>query len=386
MIHSTLPDLITMARALIARPSVSCTDPRIDRSNGDVIDLLAEWCEALGFTIEIQALGGNKFNLIARLGGTKHTDGLVLSGHTDTVPCDPERWTYDPFEGTVRDGRLYGLGSADMKAFFGVALAAAQQFDAKTLARPLVLLATADEESRMAGALHLARAGHALGRYAVIGEPTSLAPVRTHKGVLMEAIRIAGLAGHSSDPALGANALDAMHRLITALLAWRAELRERFHNPAFAVPEPTLNLGSIHGGDNPNRICGWCELQIDLRPLPGMDLPQLRNELRARLRAALPDDPRLRLEFTALIDGVPPFETPADAALVQLCEQLSQQPAQAAAFGTEAPFLTQLGMETVVFGPGDIARAHQPDEYVAVEALQAGTGIIKELIGRVCLR
>src|SRR5690606_37299728 len=225
-----------------------------------------------GFEIEVLPIPGqpHKANLIATLG--RGAGGLVLAGHTDTVPCDPDRWASDPFSLTERDGRLYGLGATDMKGFFPVALEAARRFDQSKLQQPLIILATADEESSMDGARLLAELGRPKARYAVVGEPTGMKPVRMHKGIMMERVRVQGLAGHSSNPALGNNALEAMHLVIADLLAFRSELQNRYRNPGFAVPVPTLNLGHIHGGDNPNRICGHCELQFDLRPLPGMQV------------------------------------------------------------------------------------------------------------------
>ncbi|MBS1222209.1 MAG: acetylornithine deacetylase, partial [Proteobacteria bacterium] len=151
-------------RQLIAKPSVSSVLPRFDQSNRPVIDLLAGWLEEAGFAVRIEPLPGrpDKANLIAVLGSGP--GGLVLAGHTDTVPCDAGRWRFDPFGGTVADGRIYGLGSADMKSFLALAIAAAGEFRADELRQPLVILATADEESGMDGARALAAAGQPLGR------------------------------------------------------------------------------------------------------------------------------------------------------------------------------------------------------------------------------
>lgn len=384
-----LPPIPGMIAALIGEPSVSSADPRHDQGNLGVIHRLAEWAEDLGFRVEIDPVSPGKANLIATLGASSSADipgGLVLSGHTDTVPCNPELWASDPFTATERDGRIYGLGSADMKSFLALALWAASAFEARDLQRPLVLLGTADEESSMSGARQLLARNRRLGRQAVIGEPTGLKPIRLHKGVMMESIRVLGRAGHSSDPSLGANALVGMHAVMGELLAWQRELRERHRNPAFAVDHPTLNLGAIHGGDNPNRICGACELLIDIRPLPGMSLPALRETLETRLAATLAAFPGLRLEVRPLFAGVPPFENPADAELTRTCEALSSHPAGAVAFGTEAPFLGELGLDTIVMGPGYIEQAHQPDEYLPLAHIPPAIDLCTRLIERFCLR
>src|SRR5690554_3871754 len=161
-----------MLARLISLPSISSASPEWDHSNEGVVRLLAEWLEPLGFTVEIMEVPGmpGKFNLIATLGSGP--GGLVLSGHTDTVPFDDKRWQSDPFSLTEKDNRWYGLGTCDMKGFFPLAIEAAKAFAGEPLQQPLIILATADEESSMNGARALAEAGKPKARYAVIGEPT----------------------------------------------------------------------------------------------------------------------------------------------------------------------------------------------------------------------
>jgi len=379
------PTLMQMLHALIAAPSVSSVSPQFDQSNRAVIEMLAVWLEGLGFRSEILPLPQqpDKFDLIATLGSGP--DGLVLAGHTDTVPYDAEGWRHDPFTLSEADNRLYGLGTSDMKSFFALAIEAARRYRAEDLAAPLILVATADEESSMEGALELVRLGRPHGRYAVIGEPTNLKPVRMHKGILMEAIRLHGRSGHSSDPSLGVNALEGMHKVIGALLTLRAELQAKYQHPGFAVPVPTMNFGHIHGGDNPNRICADCELHIDLRPLPGMDIDELRNLLKQRTAAALAGS-ELRWEVTPLFCGTPAMETPASSPLVLAAEQLTGADAGAAAFGTEGPYFRELGMDALILGPGDIAQAHQPNEYLALERINPMVELLGQLIERFCVR
>ncbi|HHW75876.1 MAG TPA: acetylornithine deacetylase [Xanthomonadaceae bacterium] len=379
------PRLLDRVRQLIATPSVSSVSPQFDQSNRPVIDLLAGWLEETGFAVRIEPLPGrtDKANLIATLGDGP--GGLVLAGHTDTVPFDAGRWRYDPFAGTVADERIYGLGSADMKSFLALAIEAAREFAARDLRQPLVILATADEESSMAGARALAATGRPLGRHAVIGEPTGLKPVRMHKGILMEAIRLEGRSGHSSNPALGVSALEGMYRVIGELLRWRTELQARHRNPLFEVAVPTLNLGRIHGGDNPNRICADCELHIDIRPLPGMALAELRKTLHERLEWLLADS-GLKLSFEPLFPGIEALETPATAAIVRAAEELTGVPAGVVGFGTEGPYLNALGMETVILGPGSVDCAHQPDEFLPLATLQPTLELLRGLIGRFCVR
>lgn len=371
-------------RQLVGTPSVSSTDPGWDQGNRAVIDLLASWLADLGFQVEIQDVtaGGDKANLIATLGSG--AGGLVLAGHTDTVPFDEGRWHSDPLVLTERDHRLYGLGSTDMKGFFPLAIAAASAFTDTPLQQPLILLATADEESSMQGARQLAASGRPKGRAAIIGEPTSLVPVRMHKGIMMEAVRVTGRAGHSSNPELGNSALEGMHSVIGDLLAYRKELGARYSNDFFTVAFPTLNLGCIHGGDSPNRICGQAELHFDLRMTPGANNATVRAEIEQRM-ALLAGQHDLDIELRSLIDAVEPFEQAAQSELVQLAETLTGHSAEAVAFATEAPFLQQLGMETIVMGPGSIDRAHQPDEYLELDQIQPCIALLQQCIRHYCL-
>ncbi len=378
------PRLVQMLSELIAAPSVSCTNPEWDMSNLSVIHLLAEWLGNLGFKTEIMPIAGypGKANLIATLG--QGPGGLVLSGHTDTVPCNEELWESNPFALTERDNKLYGLGSCDMKGFFPLAIEAARNFEASQLKSPLIILATADEETSMSGARALVEAGKPKARYAIIGEPTSMRPIRMHKGMMMESIRIKGQAGHSSDPALGANALDAMHEALSTLVNFRKELQANYQNSAFSVNVPTLNLGCIHGGDNPNRICGHCDLEYDIRPLPGMDLSVLREEISRRI-LPLQDQFGVGISCESLFPGIPSFETAANASIVSVAEQLTGYKADSVAFGTEAPFLQALGMETIVMGPGSIDQAHQPDEFLALDQIKPTIEILTSMIQRYCV-
>ena len=377
-------------RELIATPSVSSVSANWDMPNIEVINKLATRLEDAGWHVEIQDIDGKpgKQNLIATLGSDKGEGaGLVLAGHTDTVPCNPELWSSDPFEVSERDNRFYGLGTADMKSFLAMAMAACAGIDPARLKAPVILLATADEESSMAGARALVAAGKPKARYAVIGEPTGLRPIRMHKGIFMEAIRVTGQSGHSSNPELGRNALEGMHSVITELLKWRDELRAGPLDQTFDIPYSTLNLGHIHGGDNPNRICGETELQIDLRFVPSLNRAELRSELHSRLKTTLlKRHPELELSFSSLFAGTDAMATAADTKIIEAAERLSGQRAEAVSYATEAPFLGALGMDVVVLGPGSIDQAHQPDEYLPLDEIEPTVEIIKGLIQHFCTR
>ena len=379
-----LPDTLTMMRELISIPSVSSVSPDIDMGNMAVVELLADWLRELSFSVEILPLKSSpqKANLVASLG--YGPGGLVLAGHTDTVPFDEKLWNYNPLTLTEADNRLYGMGTSDMKGFFALAIAAARKFSRNDLTEPLLIVATADEESTMHGARELAASGRLQARRVVIGEPTGLRPVHMHKGMMMESVHLHGCSGHSSDPSLGVNAMEGMHMVIAEILRWRVELQSRYQNTQFKVPVPTLNLGRIAGGDNPNRICGDCELHFDLRPLPGMEAERLLDELQPRLQSVIHDS-GLELAFRQLMEPVPPFASDVGSEIVAAAEKLTGASAESAAYSTEAPFFQQSGLDAVVLGPGDIAQAHQPDEFLALHRLQPMIDVLEGLIRRFCV-
>ena len=379
-----LPPLEQMIRRLVATPSVSSLQPALDQGNGAVCALLADWLEALGFAVELQPVPGlaGKLNLVARAGGHGE-DGLVIAGHTDTVPFDAARWRVDPFAGELRDGRLYGLGSADMKSFLAVAAHAAARVDLGKLARPLVILGTADEESGMGGAKALVAAGERLGARALVGEPTGLKPINRHKGVLMERIRITGRSGHASDPAAGLNAIDGAMAAITALHDFVDHLAAELPDLGFPVPGPTVNVGAIRGGDNPNRICASCELDVDLRLVPGMTLATARQGLRTGVTRML-EGSGFELEFVALFEGVEPLAPRGEHALAEACEHAAGHACGAVNFGTEGPLFQQLDMEVVICGPGEIAVAHQPDESIELAQATRAVDMVAGLVQRFC--
>ncbi|QQD18195.1 acetylornithine deacetylase [Spongiibacter nanhainus] len=379
----TLPPPLQMISQLVAIPSISATSPRWDMGNRKVVELLAQWLEEIGFQARVMPLANpDKANLVATYGHGE--GGLVLAGHTDTVPYDDSRWHSDPFTLDERDQRLYGLGTADMKGFFALAIEAIKPLMEESFKAPLIILATADEESSMDGARALVENDVKGARYAVIGEPTGLTPIRAHKGIMMENISITGRSGHSSNPALGNNALEAMHEVLSELLKLRAEYQARYHHPGFDVPAPTLNLGCLHGGDNPNRICGQADLHFDIRPIPGMELDAIRAELKRRLQP-IAEQRGVDIALHPLMPGIAPFEEGAQSELVQTVEALTGRISETVGFATEASFLQKLGLQTLVMGPGSIDQAHQPDEFIALDQLTPSIELLRRLVAKFCL-
>ena len=378
----SIPSFSEMLGALVQTPSVSNLSRELDCSNRAVVELLATWLEDLGFDISIQSLPNNiKFNLVAQKG--EGTGGLLLSGHTDTVACNPELWTSDPFELTSRDDKFFGLGTCDMKGFFPTILEILAHTSSTKLTKPITVLATADEETDMAGARHLLDTEELTAEAAIIGEPTSLETVTAHKGIFTMKITTRGRSAHSSDPNLGINALEGMHEILTALLNYREVLRQRHHHEAFDIPYPTMNLGCLHAGDSANRICNSAELLIDCRTLPGMSSAQVAEELRHHLES-LDSKVGMPIDVELGMPPIEPFSANSDSRLSKLMEQLTGKTVKTVAFGTEAPFLQSMGLDTIVFGPGSIDQAHQVDEYLSLDQVRTAQDTLVRVLDAYC--
>ena len=380
-----MPPFADALGQLVSISSISSTRPQVDQGNREAIELLANWLDQLGFHTRIQILddAGRKANLYAGAGPAEG-QALIFSGHMDTVPCDPALWTGNPFVLQQTDLGFQGLGATDMKGFFALLLQSLTGIDLKSLRRPLVIIATADEESSMSGARNLLQTYLRPGSRVIIGEPTDLKPIRMHKGILMESITVKGKGGHSSDPILGINAMEVMQEVLAGLLHIRTELQRTWRHPGFAVEVPTLNLGCIHGGDNPNRICSQCEVQFDLRTLPGMLMETTRRQIDDML-----DQVSHRwhcdVQRSSLFPGVEAFEQEADSTLVADLEQATGHSAGAVSFATEAPFFHAKGLDTVILGPGSIDQAHAVNEYLPGPQITPGIDLYRRLIWRYCI-
>lgn len=376
------PKFLDMYSQLIALPTISALEPEFDQSNKALIELLADWLATLGFKTEIIPVENSraKYNLLATYG--EGEGGLLLAGHTDTVPCNEELWTTNPFKLTERDGKFFGLGTADMKGFFAFVIDAVRQIDLTKLTKPLRILATADEETTMLGTRTFIRHAHIRPDCALIGEPTSLRAVRAHKGHVGKAVRIIGKSGHSSDPAKGINAIELMHEATGYLMQMRNELRDKYHHDAFEIPYPTMNFGAIHGGDAVNRICGCCELHFDIRPLPKMRLEDLDEMLQQKL-APMFEKWGDRISIEALHEPTPGYECEHSAQVVQVVEKLLGEKCEVVNYCTEAPFIQEL-CPTLVLGPGSIEQAHQPDEFLSAEFIEPTRDLLTKMIMHFC--
>ena len=362
-------------------------DSRSSVSNAELINHVLPRVEAAGLCARLfpyaDERGVKKLNLVA-VHPKDFEDGgeveLALVGHTDTVPFDPA-WA-EALALTEREGRLYGRGACDTKGFISAALTALEETDVRRLARPLALVLTADEEVGCLGAKRLAEARPFRARHAVVGEPTSLRPMRAGKGYCLAEVTVRGREGHSAYPHLGASAIMRAARLVTRIERVAEELKGLGHE-AFDPPHTTVNVGLISGGAAKNIIAGECRFTLEWRPVPGQE-PGLVAELVRREAAALraeDEDFDCEVAVTRLDGGA---ETRPDAPLVAALEEETGRAAGTISFGTEAPQLAELGADAVVFGPGDIRVAHRTGEFVPASELRDCARILRRTIERFC--
>lgn len=354
------------------------------RSNAEIVEYLERRCNAAGlvtqrFTYQDDR-GIEKINLVALSHPNAAEVELALVGHTDTVPYDPN-WT-DATNLTERDEKLYGRGACDTKGFIAAALAAVESIDLSQLQRPLALIFTADEEIGLIGAKRLAQANPLRVRHSIVGEPTSLQPIRAGKGYSLAEVIVKGREAHSAYPALGASAVFRAARLIHRLEKIAVQLKEDQH-AAFDPPYTTLNVGLIHGGSAKNVLAGECRFTLEWRPIPTQSSQHLLNLLNIAIQEERASDPDFQCEVDAS-RADSGFETAEDSELVKLLEKATGREAGTVAFGTEAAQMKALGAEAVVIGPGDIREAHRTGEFVPIGELERCAEVLKEAMEALC--
>ena len=329
-------------------------------------------------------------NLFATI-GPRDAGGILLSGHTDVVPVAGQNWSRDPFVLRERDGKLYARGAADMKGFLACCMSAAARAAGKHLRTPLHLAFSYDEEIGCLGVRSLIEAMSTWAyrpRCCIIGEPTLLRTAIGHKGKTAVNVVCHGHAAHSAIPANGVNAIYLAAELIDRVQALQRELEVNGpHDRGYEVPYTTLHVGTVHGGTLLNIVPQRCELEFEVRNLPADDPLRLVERLKAdaaaiAARRACPGC-RSQIEFE-IVNEYPGLDTPSEAEVVGLVSALTgQRDPIKVSFGTEGGlFSRQLGIPTVVCGPGSIEQAHKPDEFVATDQLLRCDRILDAVVER----
>jgi acetylornithine deacetylase len=363
---------------LVAIDSVS------SRSSAEIISYLGGRCQPLGFIVKrfphVDENGVEKINLVARTGDSNGIE-LALVGHTDTVPYDAA-WT-EALKLTEKDGKLFGRGACDTKAFIATALTAVESIDLERLKKPLALVFTSDEEIGCLGAKRLADARPFKAQYAIVGEPTSLQPMRAGKGYCLAEITVYGREAHSAYPQLGVSAIFHAARLINRIETIANELKDD-RRQDFDPPYTTLNVGLIDGGSAKNIVPGECGFTLEWRTVPGQESALVLSLIEKAVADFQQIDPDFACEINAA-RADESFETKADSELVRFLENQSGKPSGTVAFGTEAPSMIALGAEAVVFGPGDIRVAHRTGEFVPLDELNECVTILRRAIEQFCM-
>lgn len=367
---TTMETTLNYLSEMIAYPTVSSD------TNLGLIAWLAERLEDAGARCEVFLdNSGTKGNLFATLGPEDTDGGIVLSGHTDVVPVADQLWSSDPFVMEERGGRLYGRGTCDMKGFIAACTAMAPLYAEGQIRRPLHFAFTHDEEIGCLGGAALAGVLHDRGlkpALAIVGEPTEMKIIEGHKGCCEYTTRFSGLEGHGSSPDRGVNAVEYAVRYVARLLELRERLKERTPNGSrFDPPWTTINPGAVNGGHAHNVIPGLAEVAWEMRPVRWEDADFVKADLAAycaeellpKMRAICPEA-AIETEVIGEVAGLEPMDENAARELVE--ELTGESDAGLVPFGTEAGLFQALGMSVVVCGPGAIAQAHKPDEFLDI--------------------
>lgn len=360
-------------------------------SNLDLIGFVRDYLDAHSVAYRISSdPTGQKANLHAII-GPPSAGGIALSGHVDTVPTDGQDWATDPFALHETGGRLYGRGTTDMKGFVACALAAVPELCERPLARPLHLLITYDEETSCNGARRLIEDMTDSGlapALCIVGEPSAMKPVIAHKGRLVLQVSVRGTAGHSSAPARGVNAIYAAAEAIghATAEARRFAVEGPFED-GFDPPHTTVHVGLVCGGSILNIIPEHAEFLMEWRTIPANDFHAEVERFKAFVRATIePEMKQIHAEagFDFAVDNwIPGMSLAADHELVSFVKQLTgANAASKVSYGTEAGLYANANIPTIICGPGDIAQAHRPDEWIARSQLDACDGFIRRLANR----
>jgi acetylornithine deacetylase len=385
---SRSPDSLSILRDLISFPTVS------SESNIALIDYVCEFLADIGVQAKtILSEDGGKANLYATIGPADRP-GVLLSGHTDVVPTTGQDWKEDPFVMRVADGRAIGRGTADMKGFLACVLRAVTEPLIQRLQRPVHIAFSHDEEIGCVGVRRMlpeiARLA-CLPSTCIIGEPTGMSLVTAHKGKTMGSVRCHGVAGHSSDPDRGANAIMMASDVVQEFGKLQAVLRQSDSRDAeFAVPFSTLHIGRIDGGTILNVIPATCRFDFEIRNIPEDDPEQILQRLRATSQQVAERYSSAYGTVSVDIDvsnSYPALEAGRGESHADLDGLVTRARPSKVSFGTEAGlFAGELGVPAVVCGPGSVEQAHRPEEYIELAQLDACDAFLSRLIHRLAER
>jgi len=387
-----IPELISLdlIRTLIGYDTTS------RESNLALIDWVRDYLADQGISSELtyddERRKANLFATLPAQDGSTTTGGIVLSGHTDVVPVDGQPWDTPPFEATVSGDKLYGRGVADMKSFCAIGLAHVPELLRRGLARPLHFALSYDEEVGCVGARRLIADIVARGikpSGCIIGEPTGMHVVVAHKGKRGFRCRVRGREAHSALTPRGVNAVQVASEIVTFLAQMARRFRERGpFDAAYDVPYTTVHTGVMRGGTALNIVPRDCYFDFEFRHLPFDDPEALLAEVKRFAGTLLPEmhavDPTTRIEFEP-ISTLPGFDTHGGSEVADLGKACcGARDTGKVSFGSEAALFQNAGIPAILCGPGHIAQAHQPNEWVTLEQLALCEAFMRRLADRIC--
>ncbi|NTZ91116.1 acetylornithine deacetylase [Agrobacterium tumefaciens] len=369
---------IEILERLVAFPSI------VGTANGDIAGWIADYLESHGAKVSLlPGPEGDRANLFASFGPADRA-GYILSGHMDVVPAGEPEWSSDPFTLRTEGDRLYGRGTTDMKGFLATVLAAAPAFSRMALKRPIHIAFSYDEEAGCRGVPHLiARLPELCAPPAgvIIGEPSNMRAVRAHKGKAAARITLRGRSGHSSRPDQGVNAIHLMTGIMVKAVETADVLTRGPFEATFEPPYSSLQIGTVKGGQAINIIPDHCAIELEARAISGVSPLALLEPVRSAVEALAAKG--VDIEWTPM-SAYPALSLPADAPLALLLEELTGTPNLAAvSYGTEAGLFQAAGIDAIICGPGDIGRAHKPDEFITAAELSACQSML-ETLGHRC--
>ena len=373
-------EIIELTRQLIRIPSENPPG-----GEGEIAEFIAEKLKDLGLTVRVYEFKPGRPSVVGLLSGVKEKPTLMFNGHMDTVPVgDKDLWSVEPFEGVLRDGRIYGRGAADMKGALAAMIASVKAIveSEVNLRGRLILTFVADEEVTGYGTRDLIRRGYRAD-FAIVGEPSELNVQTAHKGLLWLKVVIRGKAAHASIPHQGVNAIYRMADFCLALEKMNSLLAEKKH--ALLGP-PTINVGTIKGGIKTNIVPDYCEITIDRRLIPGEKPVDVKREIEETLESLGGKTSKLQTQVE-VINVAEPSETAQDELIVQVArkavrEVIGRDPGVTGFTATcDMRFLVnEAGIPTIILGPGSLRQAHVIDEYVEVEQVINAAKIYTSII------
>ena len=378
-----LQKAIEILEKLVSIPSIS------GKPTKEIVDYIKDYLESYGVEVILSFDETKKRANVFASFGPRIDGGVLLNGHTDVVPVEGQKWSTNPFKLTRKEEKLHGRGAVDMKGFLACVLACVPHFQSSKLLKPIYLAFTFDEETGGFGVPYLLEKMKSDGvnpDIVIVGEPTDMKIVTSHKGGDEMRTEVIGHEVHSCDPKKGVSAINIATKLINKIEEIGVRLASNpYKGSSFDPPYSTFNVGTIHGGTARNSTSGWCNFDWEFRPMPGENSREIISEIENYAdKILLPQfkTPNKRAEINIITEiSVPPLDDRLSEKAASFVSKVTgRNSREVVSFGTDAGYFSDVGYSTVVCGPGSISRAHAPDEYITLNELNQGLVFLKKTV------